>query len=194
MAEIAQFGKIGNWLSSLEAIRTSSQRGAESIYYYEWAERPVILSEAYYAVTTPESLKFSDGPTVIHDIMYHIDSMFLHELSRCNNDYLAEKGFRRHILDIFKDPGVLHHFVFWDLSKDLTAIIFEWHRFHGEGKMCVDMLHGQNYDIFGRPCLSNAISGPWEHLLTLYRDEIEHPRDNEYAQKLFSEVLGWPIG
>ena len=192
MVENARFGNIGNWWTSREKIRTSPSNGAESLYVYEWAERPVILSEGFYAEVYPESTKFSDGPAVIHDVLCGLDSMFLHEFSDFNREYLAADGFRRHLLDRLKDPGVLHHYVFWDLNKDPTAVTFEWHHFHGDSQICINMLNGQNYDIYGRPCLANAIRLPWDHLQELYHNELKHPNSG-YAKKLFSEVLGWPL-
>lgn len=192
MVENARFGKIGNWWTSLEKIRTSPTTGAESLYVYEWAERPVILSEGFYSDQYPESSKFTDGPTIIHNLLCGLDSMFLHEFTDLNREYLSENGFRAHLFDRLKDPGLLHHFVFWDFNKDRTAVTFEWHHYHGESKICLEMLHGQNYDIYGRPCLANAIRLPWNHLQDLYHDELKCHR-SAYAQKLFNEVIGWPL-
>lgn len=185
MLETARFGNIGNW--------QTPSCGSESLYFYEWAERPVILSEGYFMENLPESSKFEDGPALIQDVMRGLDSMFLHEFSEANHEYLAADGFRSHLLDRFKDPGLLHHIVFWDFIKDPTAVIFEWHHFRGNGKLCLEMLHGQRYDIFGRPRLPNAIGGPWERLIGLYHAESNSRRHSEYGHKLFSEVLGWPL-
>ena len=193
MTDNAYFGKIGNWLKSLDNIKTQLGNGAESLYYHEWAERPVMLSEAFYAETLPESGNFTDGHIVIQDLMRELDSMFIHEFGALNHDYLEDKGFRQYVLDRIKDPGILHHLVFWDFGKDPSAVTFEWHHFRGENKFCLEMLNGQNYDIFGRPCLTNAVQRPWDHLVTLYHDQIENPHDNGYGQKLFGEVLGWPL-
>lgn len=192
MNEQARFGKIGNWLTSLEAIRTMPGCGAESRYFYEWAERPVMLSEAYFAEDLPESEGFADGYELVQNIGRELDSMFLYNFGSVNREY-SEDGFRGHFMTKLKDPGFLHHVVFWDYVKDPTAVAFEWHHFHERYHMCRDMLNGQNYDILGRPCLKNAVDGPWEHLVALYHAESKHCSLNEYGQKLFQELLGWPL-
>ena len=192
MLETAQFGKIGNWRTSLDAIRKSPGNGAESLYFYEWAERPVILSEAYFTENLPESSSFTDGPALIQDIMRGVDSMFLHEFNDFNHEYLSSDGFRPHLLARLKDPGVLHHFIFWDFIKDPTAVAFEWHHFKGHSKLCISMLCGQNYDIYGRP-RAHAAVGPWKCLIDLYNAYTDHSHDDEYGQKLFREVLAWPL-
>ena len=193
MLENSRFGNIGNWQTSLTDTHKLPGHDSTSLYFYEWAERPVILSEGYFTENLPESSKFEDGPQLIHEAMRTLDSLFLHELGDANHDYLSEKGFRCHFLDKIKDPGLLHHYIFWDLVKDPTAMTFEWHHFRGHSHLCREMLDGQNYDIFGRPCLANTVRGPWEHLIELYHAEINSPRDNGYARKLFGEVLGWPL-
>jgi len=193
MLTTAQFGKIGNWRTSLEAIRTTPGNGAESLYRYEWAERPVILSEGYHDGNIPESDQFVDGHHFIKDAMNKVDSLFLHEFNDLNHQYLEEDGFRQYLLMRFRDPGVLHHYTFWDLAKDPAAIIFEWHRFHYHNQLCADILQGKNYDIYGRPCLNAAVRGPWERLIALYHALPRQSRREEYGQRLFSEVLAWPL-
>jgi hypothetical protein len=193
MAKTACFGKIGNWKESLARIEKSKSEGAKSLFFYEWAERPVQFSEGFYAEEYPESEKFSDGHFVIQDIMRQIDSMFVGEFSMLNREYLEDKGFRAYLLDRFKDPGLLHHCVFWDFGNDPTAITFEWLHFHGKGHLCLDMLHGENYDIFGRPCTASSDDSPWNQLITLYHDQIERHQENEPGWKLFATVVGWPL-
>ncbi|MBQ3294114.1 hypothetical protein IJG98_00075 [Candidatus Saccharibacteria bacterium] len=192
MVEEARFGKIGNWWTSLEQAHKTPGHSSESLYLYEWAERPVILSEGYYAMNLPESEGFTDGHDLVRTIGRELDSMFLHNLNSVNREY-SEGGFRGHFMNKLKDPGFLHHVVFWDYTKDPTAIAFEWHHFHEHYQLCREMLNGQNYDVHGRPVLTNAISGSWERLLTLYHAELESNSQSDYSYKLFSEVLGWPL-
>ena len=193
MVECARFGKIGNWLTSLEKIRTSPGDGAASLYRYEWSERPVILSEGYYSENLPESDKFEDGSPLIQDVIRGLDSMFLRDFSEVNQEYLSENGFRAHFLDRLKDPGILHHVIFWDYVKDPTAIIFEWHHYRERFDLCRGMLDGSNYDIYGRPRMVNAISGSWEQLVKLYHAQFRRQKDTAYSYKLFKEVLAWPL-
>lgn len=193
MSESAQFGKIGNWMTSLSAINTFSNNsnGATSLYLYEWADRPVILSESYRAKMLPESEKFLDGHELVKAVMCDLDSMFLHAFNNLNDEYLADGGFRSHILAKLKDPGILHHFVFWELAIDPTAVAFEWHRFKGHNEICAKMLHGQAYDIYGRQ-LNHKASGAWKCVLASYRVYSDHLYDGKNEQKLFYEVLAWP--
>ena len=193
MVRTAVFGGIGNWKKSLDRIENTKNEGAKSLYFYEWAERPVQLSEGFYAEDYPESERFADGHFVIQDTMRQIDSMFVSEFDMLNREYLEDKGFRAYLLDRFKDPGLLHHCVFWDFGNDPMAITFEWLHFRGKSHLCLDMLHGKNYDIFGRPCASDFNQGPWNHLIALYHDQIEHHQKNEPGWKLFVKVLGWPL-
>ena len=193
MTDKAYFGKIGNWKESLDSIENSKNEGAKSLFFYKWAERPVQFSEGFYADEYPESGRFADGHFVIQDMMRQIDSMFTGEFDFLNREYLEDKGFRAYLLDRFKDPGLLHHCVFWDFGNDPTAITFEWLHFHGNGHLCLDMLHGKNYDIFGRPCAVSSDQGPWNHLIALYHDQIEHHQEDEPGWKLFVKVVGWPL-
>ena len=195
MAEEARFGKIGNWGEMQEKIQAlPSPCGAMSLYYHEWAERPVILSDAFYKMETPESKMFSDGIERISEVMCGVDSIFLHEFGKeIYDEYMSEKGFRDYLLDRFKDPGILHHAVFWDFGKDTKAIIFEWHHRKDHSKICLDMLRGQNYDIYGKPCLVDSIRGPWESLVDLYHEQINNPREDYYGMRLFRDVIGWPF-
>ena len=193
MSESARFGEIGNWLTSLNAIGASSScsNGATSLYIYEWADRPVILSEAYRLGTLPESERFTDGHELVKTVMQELDSMFLHDFGEFNAEYLATGGFRSHILAKLKDPGVLHHFVFWEFALDPVTVAFEWHRFKGRNDICTRMLHGQPHDIYGRR-LHRKIDGAWEHLTTSYYVYSNHSYDGRNEQKLFREVLDWP--
>ena len=128
MTEEARFGKIGNWDEMQKKVQ-ASPNGAASLYYHEWAERPVILSDAFYREQMPESGLFSDGSRYIDEVMSGVDSMFLHEFSKgVYDEYMSKNGFRPYLLDWFKDPGILHHAIFWDFGKDITSVIFEWHR------------------------------------------------------------------
>lgn len=193
MPKTACFGKIGNWKESLGHTTGYGKDGANSLFFYKWAERPVQLSEGFYAEDYPESGKFADGHFVIQGIMRQIDSMFVGEFDVLNREYLKEEGFRAYLLDRFKDPGLLHHCVFWDFGNDPTAITFEWLHFHGKSHLCLDMLHGKNYDIFGRPCTVDPNQSSWSYLVSLYHDQIKYHREDEPGWKLFVKVVGWPL-
>ena len=193
MTKIARFGEIGNWKKYLDGISKSGDRCAKSLFFHEWAVRPVQLSDNLMFEDYPVSEKFEDGPAVIEKIMCQIDSMF-NKHPELNKEYLEERGFRAYLLDRFRDPGLLHHCVFWDFGKDPEAITFEWLHSHGEGQMCREMLQGKDLNIFDELHKTDADQSPWKHLLSLYHEKVEPPRDeDDPGLRLFTKVLGWPL-
>lgn len=187
MTKIARFGEIGNWRKSLEDISMGNE-DAKNRFFYRWAERPVQLSEGFFFEDYPASKKFDDGDIVIEEIMRQVDSMFVEGSIQLKHEYLAKEGFRAYLLDRFKDPGFLHHCVFWDFGNDPTAIAFEWFHFRGENQLRLEMLRGK---IFW-PQVADADQSPWKHLVDLYHDRIKHYQEDDPGWKLFVKVLGWP--
>lgn len=206
----AHFGEIGNWKDYYDRIVKPNSNGESSLVLYEWADRPVQLSEGFYAGDFPESRKFDDGPSVIKGIMDQIDSAFSNKDRKLQDEYRKDKGFRAYLLDRFKDPGILYHCVFWELGKSSEAISFEWLHFRDESKLRLKMLSGE---IFG-PQAADAGQSSWKCLMDLYREQIERHREDDPDQaechhgdspgqieyrtkddsswKLFTTVLGWP--
>ena len=184
MVENVRFGRIGNW--------RDGTKGEASLYNYELIDRPLILSRSFKEQNAPESENFVDGAELIRDVMRGLDSMFLHNFAEVNTEYLAEGGFREFFVNAIKNPGYLHHVVFWDFVKDPKAVLFEWFRFKNRLDLCFAMLEGQNFDIFARPCLK-PVSEPWEHLAKHYEIARKSHDYFDHRRAFFTEVLGWPL-
>ncbi|MBR2586795.1 hypothetical protein IKE71_00245 [Candidatus Saccharibacteria bacterium] len=186
----AKFGNIGNWAGTPQT--TASESARRSLYGYEWVDRPVFLSRGYTEKKLPESKEFADGELIVKRELENLDSMFLRNFSEVNTDYLKAGGFRARFVELIKDPGFLHHVVFWESTKDSKAIIFMWFLHKKRFDLARRMIDGENLNINGEPTPASCDFGPWDRLAAYYRATPTCFILGDRRLELFEDVLRWP--